>query len=114
MKKRLRDPITNEKDYQDQVAMEAYNDLLVRFRHERTGSEDTYTLYDPKFKVYKRPQPKKHSRKISVEVLKDYPIPHVDKFKTIEVVPGQSKQRRRIMRKPPRLVSLHVERLDSA
>ena len=82
----------NEKDFQDAVAMEAYNDLLLSFRHERTGSDEMYKLsYDTKFKVYKRPATKKHTRNQSQreeEMLRDYPIPHVDKFKTIEAVPS--------------------------
>ena len=77
--------------------MEAYNDLLLRFRHERTGSEGLHNLsYGSKFKVYQRPKAKAaskkhsrgHTRNQSEEVLKDYPIPHVDKFKTIEAVPS--------------------------
>ena len=59
----------NEKDFQDVVAMGAYNDLLLRFRHERTGSEGLHNWsYGSKFKVYKRHKAEVETRSIVVDI----------------------------------------------
>ena len=76
----------DKETYQDKIAKEAYYELLLTFRHE---DQQELEFSNSKFKVYKRPESikKRAFSPLDEGVLRNFPMPHIEKFKSNEKLP---------------------------